>query len=401
MRRKRARHHAPTSAVARSALMRVDPTLALQVDLGIRTHCRPKTLSSYGTGARSYLKFCRNRHLEPWPVEAVTYCGWLHTLLTHVQIQSVGTYTSGVRDASILEGHPWHMTGDEYVYRTMRYLKYKHPKTPKGAKVPITVAMLHKILPLLPGWPDMSRMSEENRVFAAASVMAVSGFLRGGEFLTSKKSDRPTLMGRDVNMRPVGDRDAAVVRVPQPKTKPWLKSVSVPCFQNLQDDAYCPVRLYEEYSGRCPGFKQDGPAFLLYGKALDRDFMVAKTTSLMVLAGISFVDLRGDPMDVRAASWRSGAVCTAVKAGVSAPNIMSLGRWSSTAYLNYLLQAAPDLQGSATMMWASTNLQLAAATSGLEVAEFNVGGFFAPHIANSIDRISRVLNIDVRNPPSE
>jgi hypothetical protein len=382
--------------------MRSDPTLALAVDVGLRTHCKAKTRSSYGTGARDYLRFCGKRGLRPWPVDVVNYCGWLHTLLTHTQIQSMGTYTSGVRDASLLEGHPWHMTGHDYVYRTMRFLKHKYPTESKGQKVPITVGVIHKILPLLQHWPDMARMSPEDQVFALATVLGVAGFLRGGEFLTSRSSNRPTLMASDVFVRKIGDFFAVVLAIRQPKTEQWRRNVSVPCFQNPSDDAYCPVRLWEEYSVRCPGFKKSGPALLLYGRALERDYMVRRTTALMVAAGISFVDLRGDPMDVRAASWRSGATCSAVGSGVSAPNIMSLGRWRSNAYLNYLLQAAPDLQGSANSIWANTSLRMApSSSSGLRVAEFDVGGFFAPHMATSLNTSLARLAIDVNNPPSE
>jgi hypothetical protein len=64
------------------------------------------------------------------------------------------------------------------------------------------------------------------------------------------------------------------------------------------------------------------------------------------------------------------------KARVSVPKIMAMGRWTSRARDNYVLQAPMDLQGSANSMWTATSLQLAPATSGLKVAEFDVGGFF-------------------------
>ena len=74
----------------------------------------------------------------------------------------------------------------------------------------------------------------------------------------------------------------------------------------------------------------------------------------------------------------------------------------SNAYLNYLLQAAPDLQGSANSIWANANLRVASSSSsGLSVAEFDVGGFFAPHMATSLNTSLARLAIDVRNPPSE
>jgi len=375
--------------------MRSDPALAQVVDQGFREHNTVGTTSSYGTGARDYARFCTERSLRMWPVDEISYCGWLHVTTRRIKVASLDMYMAGVRDASILEGHGWHMPGNEMVRRTMRFLKRKYPAAKKGKKVPVTVGVLGRILPLLAGWPDMATMTEDDRVFASASVCAVCGFLRGGEFLASRKSTRAVLKGSDMAVRHVGTRRALVVGVPQPKARFWLESESVPCFENVVDDTMCPVRLWEEYSSRCPAFKSSGPAFLLRGKALSRDFMVQRTTGLMRLANIAFVDHRGDTMDVRAASWRSGAVCSAVKAGVSVPHIMALGRWSSSAWENYLLQAPMDLQGSASSMWAGTSLQLAPATSGLRVAEFDVGGFFAPFFAQSINIDLSTLCINV------
>jgi hypothetical protein len=381
--------------------MRADPTLALLVDLGLRTHYVPGTGSSYRTASRDYVRFCVKRGLQPWAVDPIVYCGWLHVTAARIQMSSLSMYMAGVRDTSILEGYGWHMTGNEMVRRTMRFLKRKYPAKVKGSKVPVTVGVLHRILPLLTGWPDMAVMSEDDRVFAVASVSAVCGFLRGGEFLASSKSTRAVLKARDVSIRVVGTRRAQVINVPQTKTRWWIESESVPCFENTVDDTMCPVRLWEEYTIRCPALTPGGPAFLLRGKALTRDYMVKRTTTLMCLANISFVDHKGVPMDVRAASWRSGAVCSAVKAGVSVPHIMALGRWSSSAWENYLLQSPMDLQGSANSMWASTSLPMAPATSGLRVVEFDVGGFFAPFISRSVNTDLSSLSIDINSPSKE
>ena len=381
--------------------MRVDPVLALVVDIGLKAHLRPRTTASYGTGARSYVLFMESRGLQPWPVTPVEYCGWLHTLPPGVQVPSMKVYKAGVRDASILEGHGWPMEGNEYVRRTMRFLERKYPSKSKGQKFPITVGVLYRILPLLSGWPDMSCMSAEDRVFAAASIIGLSGFLRGGEFLESKQSDRAVLLAMDVCLRVIGDRDAVVVMVRQPKTRPWLSTVAVPCFGNVFNDAFCPVRLWREYWSRCPEFGTKGassPAFVLMGKPLSRDYMVKRTTSLLSAANVSFVDQKGDQMLVKAASWRSGAVCSAVQAGVPAQDIQSLGRWTSEAWKNYLLQAPLNLQDGACSMWADTSLNMVPATSGLLVAEFDVSGFFAPRIACDINSMLSKLGIDVNDP---
>jgi hypothetical protein len=51
------------------------------------------------------------------------------------------------------------------------------------------------------------------------------------------------------------------------------------------------------------------------------------------------------------ASWRAGAVRSAVDAGLSEPMIMELGRWKSTAWRFYLLYSPVDVQGAACRMW--------------------------------------------------
>ena len=399
MRKRGVRRATGTPAVVRGKLSAADPELAALVDHGLRAHYNVGTASSYGTGARDYLRFCEKRAIEPWPVDELVYCGWLHVTAARIRMTSLGVYMAGVRDASILEGHGWFMTGNESVRRTMRFLWKKYPVETKGRKVPITVAMVRTILALLVGWPDMVKMSEEDRVFAAATVIGVSGFLRGGEFLASARSERAVLATSDVVVRKIGHVMGLVVSIRQPKTKWWLRSVAVPCFEHEIDDDFCPVRLWEEYVGRRGTNKSSGPAFVLRGKPLSRDFMVKKTTALMKLANVSFVDSNGVAMDVHAASWRSGAVCSSVQAGMTVPHIMALGRWTSEAWLSYLLQAPPDLREAARSMWTATSLQVVRPhSSDHGVTEFDAGGLFAPYIARSINTTLSQLKIDVNSP---
>ena len=159
---------------------------------------------------------------------------------------------------------------------------------------------------------------------------------------------------------------AQVIDIPQPKTRWWLESERATCFTNDTNEAFCPVRLWLEYSSRRGQHKPSDPAFVLHGKALGRVYMVKRTTALMICVGMSFNDHMGAPMDVRAASWRSGAVCSAVSAGVSVPYIMIMGRWSSRAWENYVQQAPVDLQQVAQSLYNS-NLYPARSVSGFDV----------------------------------
>jgi hypothetical protein len=58
-----------------------------------------------------------------------------------------------------------------------------------------------------------------------------------------------------------------------------------------------------------------------------------------------------------------------------------------------------DLQGSARSMWSSPGLELVLSTTGFEVAEFSVGGFFAPLLVDDLNMTMESLNIDVSAPP--
>jgi len=157
----------------------------------------------------------------------------------------------------------------------------------------------------------------------------------------------------------------------------------------MDDDKFCPVRVWREYSCRLKVVDGDGPAFCLNEAALTRDYMVNRTTVLMMEAGISFVDNTGSPMDMKASSWRSGAVCSAVAAGISGPHIMALGRWTSQAWLNYLIQAPPDLQGAAQSMWATCSLT--APTTCLRLSDFNVGEFVVTQEAHALDTLGFII----------
>ena len=367
-----------------SALHKKAPSLARIVDVGLHDHLEKKVKSSYGTGARSWVRVARFLDVDPWPPTPIEYCGWLHKLVQpneegrrQLQVNSLDMYKAGVRNACILEGCGWPLRDDEMVRRTTRYLQKAFPVDPKGRKVPVTVPLLKKVLPFLPGWPDMACMSADDRVFATASIMAVSAYLRGGEFLTSKSSTRPVLKNKDVEVVRTSECHILRIKVPAPKARKFLKYETALCFPLVDDDEFCPYRLRSEYLARVsPELrKPDAPALCRGGKALTRDYMVKRTHALMVEAGISFVDKDGVSMDMQASSWRAGAASSAVMAGIPDRDIMAFGRWSSKAWENYVMSLPVSLVESARSMWAMPAMRDDPQSSGLRVVEFDVGGF--------------------------
>jgi hypothetical protein len=72
----------------------------------------------------------------------------------------------------------------------------------------------------------------------------------------------------------------------------------------------------------------------------------------MAEAGMHVVDVAGRPTVLRVASWRAGAVRSAIDANVPVPFIQAGGRWKSAAWIAYLVQSSFDLQGAAQRAWA-------------------------------------------------
>lgn len=300
-------------------------------------------------------------------------------------MRSLPVYMAGVRFShgdGLHSMDPWPAEGSEMVRRVMRFLKRKYPVALKAPKAPVTVQVICSMLRLLPGWPDLSLLSRDDLVFAVASVLATSGFLRGGEFLSSPSSDRHTLLFDDVAVRRVGSALAVVIRVRQPKARWWYKSASVPCFATPGDDEFCPVRLWMAmgYSALLTAagvLRADGPALVMAnGRALTRAKMVSWTAARMGQANITIVDTLGRAMVVKASSWRAGGMLSAVQAKVPEPFIRAFGRWASSSWTSYLLVCPLDMQVAARSIWAGQ-----APLGQLErqrVGAFDARAFLAP-----------------------
>ena len=172
-------------------MSRLAPVLAHAVGDAVTKHVVQGTRGNYNSATNNYLNFCTlYRVPSPFPVDELWFCAWLVRIATTVQVPSFRVYTAAIQYSHVNAGFKWVLRGSEMVRRTLRYLKRKYPVEDTAIKTPISLGLLKEILPLLPGWPVLAAMSHEDRMFAAASVIAVSAFLRGGEFLTYPGSSR-------------------------------------------------------------------------------------------------------------------------------------------------------------------------------------------------------------------
>lgn len=323
-------------------------------------HVVPTTQRAYRSAAADYERFCRARGLSPWPADGVRVAAWVVRLASYVRYPSLRVYLAALQYTQLLRGLPWSLSGDPCVRAAVRWVKRNFPVSSlKGAKFPVTLSVLRKVLPALPGWPVLGALCHEDRLFAVANLLAVFGYLRGGEFLSSRSGSRPILRIAMVYVRraPL----SVVLSIPQPKNCWWVPDVDVPVFA-LPGDPFCPVSLWRSYLALSPAVLRAGglgasaasllPAFhSADGSALSRDALVRRLGSLCRVAGVPMVDESGRALPLKMASWRAGAVRSAKDAGVGEAFIMPMGRWSSSAWRFYLLQTQVDLQGASLEMW--------------------------------------------------
>ena len=372
--------------------MTKDPASAAALTIAFTEHILPKTASSYQTGIDSYVFFCAVRDVQPWPVDVIWFCAWLLKLARAIKHTSLKMYMAGVRHASELEGLRWQLDGDTRVRSTLRWVRRRYPTSTVRNKIAISTSVLQIILPRLKGWPQVERLSFDDLLFAVASVIATSAFLRGGEFLFDKGSDRPLLRQSHMDVRPVGSSRAVVVHVVQPKTAWWLMEILVPCFRNGANPDFCPVRLWEGYQSRL-GSKASAsaPAFMHHsGAPLSKAWMMRRTSALLTAAGIRCVDGDGEGVLMAASSWRAGGVRSAIDAGVPESRIMALGRWKSLAWMHYLIHSPLDFQSAAADMW-SVQTPLELRSGCLRVGECDTGACFVAE-----DKMNEVVIDEVK-----
>ena len=198
-------------------------------------------------------------------------------------------------------------------------------------------------------------MAYDDLLFATASVIAVTGLLRGGEFTFRSGQSRPILLQRDINMKMIEGVKTLVVNVRQAKTTWWEHDSFVPIHGAVEESPFSPVALYEELRRRDMGAGTSTPAFHFMDSRrspLTRDFMLKKTAGLLKTAGISILDARGAPMPLKLASYRSGGLHSSLKAGNDVPTMKMQGRWKSDAWEHYLMENSKALSAAGSKMWS-------------------------------------------------
>lgn len=340
----------------------VDPSSAIRLSQLLSSSVGLKTRKSYMSGVRSLHGYCTSRSLSFCPVDAITLAAWMGWVCPlHVLPPSLIKYISGIRRYHLLAGLAWDLSSHPLVKMALRSLEKENPSPPRRLKLPLTLSLLVKMCSYLPGWPSPSSMSFDDVLWVAASAVAFAAALRGGEFFTYPGSDRPTLEGHMV----IPQVDGVLVNIPLPKAHHSLAfehsfaSCTSPSSVLLLD----PLMWLLAYRSRALSLGLDvlgsSPAFVMSDRRpLSRSFMVDRSISMCSMAGITVVDILGNPVPVQASSWRCGYTVSAISAGVTELQIKSTGRWSSSGgMMAYSHNSTPGFKraSDAIVAWAASN----------------------------------------------
>jgi hypothetical protein len=284
-------------------------------------------------------------------VDNVKIAGWILRIMTTVSTSSLKVYLAAVQYDSISLGYGWPLSGDPLVARTIRYVKRNFPAKEKGLKFAITLEVLMTILPRLDGWPTSTKMSYDDLLFATASIIAVQGLLRGGEFTFKPNQTRPLLRRIDIDSACLEGSNALVVNIRQAKATWWLQDSFVPIFDAQGD--FSSWKLWHDLKMRSPMKDATAPAFQFSnGLPLSKKFMLERSAQLATAAGFSLRDESGKPTPIKMASYRAGGIRSSVAACNNEAIIQLQGRYKSGAWRNYLLVNSGDLRRASQAMWA-------------------------------------------------
>ena len=341
----------PSTGLTAHDISRLSPFYHRALTTAMVGSVNDSTRSSYQTAKNQFVEFCSARgNKAPFPVDRVWLAAWILYKVNYVTVPSLKMYLAGVRWFHTFQLFEWTLDGDPLVRKVMRFVKKKYGCSSNSMKIPITVQTIRDMAATLPGWPSADQMSHNDRLFLAASVVGTMGFLRGGEFLDSP-GGRPTLKSHQVVIEKFHHETIVVVHLDRPKAQWWEVNMVVRCFLIGASSSLNPGSVMAAYRSLSEtAITSNGPAFLLAsGKVLSKAWMLAKTQECLTKAGIEVTDHLGQPVSMKASSWRSGGVESARAAGISDPVIMAMGRWSSNAWTRYSVTGLSDLSAARLM----------------------------------------------------
>ena len=230
---------------------------------------------------------------------------------------SIKVYLSAVRSLHIDQGLPDPLVNCLQLQYLLRGIKRVQGSSPTK-RLPVTI----DILRVIQGSLDLS--SRDHVMLWAACCLGFFGFLRVGEFTTSRPFDPSIhLAVSDVQAHTLVNPTCFKIRIKCSKTDPFQMG----CAIYVGRGSICPVAVIGNLLALRGG--APGPLFC-YADGRPLSWQQLSSSVQSILHSVGYTGLYS------AHSFRIGAAMTAAGRGVPDHLIKTLGRWSSDAYQLYI-----------------------------------------------------------------
>ena len=287
----------------------------------------PSTRKTYGAASKRFYGFCTLHHiLSPFPVCEYTLCCFASHLADEgLSPQTVKSYLSAVRNLHLSFGFP-----DPRDNSSLPVLKrvlagisrtyIDRDRVSARTRLPITIHILARIHEVLSHSP-----CEVHTLIWAIAATAFFGFFRLGELLAECHNPSNLSWG-DVAVDCKSSPTMVRIHLHRSKCDQFGRGVDI--FLGRTDTMLCPVTAIVEYIR----IRRDPPgAFFRMqdGSPASKPWFVSKIRHILSSIGLPQHEYAGH-------SFRIGAATTAAMVGVEDSMIQTLGRWKSTAFLQYI-----------------------------------------------------------------
>ena len=302
------------------------------------------TLRSYKSAQKRYGSFCAGVGMHPLPASEEGLCRFVAKLAEEgLKHRTIKAYLSGVRHLHIMEGlaDPFKQPLEQlhYVLRGVKWCEGEQGRAPRE-RLPISPEILRKIKAV---WEQVQPVSHDRVMLWAACCLDFFGFLRAGELTVPGDDafDAATHLTReDLAVDIPGSPTVFRVTLKASKTDPFRRGVALYIGKGVPD--LCPVKALVSYL--LVRGERAGPLFIFEdGRFLSRQRFVGEVRGALGKAGINSSKYCGH-------SFRIGAATTAAARGMEDALIMTLGRWRSLAYLDYVKISREQLASYSAML---------------------------------------------------
>ncbi len=286
----------------------------------------PSTRATYSSAIRRFLQFCHTYNLTRLPLTEPLVSRYAAYLAEgNLTSTTIRLYLAALRYLQIAKGLPDpNLMSNPYLQLVLRGIQRSSTGQPRPKRLPITPLILQQLHSLWSTQP----IAYDKVMLWATCCLGFFGFMRSGEFTCPSLAAFETSMLTPADVVVDSRLNPTYLSIHLRRSKTDQFGTGTTIVLGRTNTHVCPVAALLSYMSIRS--HTGGPLFLFQdGRTLSKSRLVACQKESLNTLGIN-------PDGYSGHSFRIGAATAAAAAGLSDSLIQSLGRWKSSAFLEYL-----------------------------------------------------------------